>query len=96
MSLLHQVALLAGLVGVPIALLIAGHRVRRSSHRRQRVFWGALVGHVIAGLVALVASVTPPLGWSDTDVVRGAAGVWGLLVLPLMGASIGAFTRSGR
>jgi hypothetical protein len=96
MSLLHQLILLAGLIGVPVVLLIIGHRLRRSSDRRQRVFWGALCGHVVAGLVALVASITPPLGWSEADVVRGAAGVWGLLVLPLIGAGIGAFTRTGR
>ncbi len=94
MNTLHQIVLVIGLAGVPIMLLVAGHRLRRASARRQRVFWGALVGHVVACCAALIASLVPPIGWLGTDLLRGAAGVWGLVVLPLIGVAFGSFTRS--
>jgi hypothetical protein len=95
MSTLHQIALLLGVFGVPLALLLAGRRLRRASIRRQSAFWGAMIGHIVACIVALTASLIPPIGWLSTDTVRGAAGVWALLALPLLGAMLGAFTRSG-
>ncbi len=94
MSTLQQLVLIIGLAGVPLTLLMAGHRLRRESVRRQHAFWGALVGHVLACVVALVASLVPPIGWLGTDLLRGAGGVWGLVVLPLIGAGIGSLTRS--
>jgi hypothetical protein len=94
MSTLHQIVLLVGVAGVPITLLVAGHRLRRESVRRQRAFWGAIVGHVVACVAALFASLSPPIGWLGTDLLRGALGVWGLVVLPLIGAAFGSFTRS--
>lgn len=95
MSGVQQLALVAGLFGVPLALLIAGHRFRRSSSRRRNMFWGALIGHVLGACLALIASVSPPIGWLSSDVFRGAIGVWGLLALPLVGATLGVITRSG-
>jgi hypothetical protein len=96
MSTLHQTLLLVGLVGVPLALLMAGHRLRRGSARRRRAFWGALLGHLVACVAALAASLLPPTAWLATDTLRGAAGVWGLVALPLIGAGIGSFTRLTR
>ena len=96
MSTLHQLLLVIGLVGVPVALLGAGHRLRRASLRRQHAFWGALIGHLLAGAASLTASLAPPTGWQSTDLLRGALGVWALVALPLIGASIGTFTGSRR
>jgi hypothetical protein len=95
MSTPHQVILLLGLFGVPLALLITGHRLKRGSWRRQHAFWGGVAGHLIALVLATWASLVPPIGWQDHDVVRGALGVWSLVVLPIVGATIGA-VRSPR
>ena len=90
MSTLHQVVLILGLFGVPLALLIAGHRLKRTSQRRQYVFWGCVYGHLVALAVAMYASLSPPIGWLSSDIMRGALGVWGLVLLPLAGALAGA------
>ena len=90
-------ALLGGAFGVPAALLWAGHRLRRRSGRWRAAFWGALLGHLVAMPLALAAAVWPPAEWSAADVVRGALGLWALLVLPLLGAGAGALAvRRGR
>lgn len=91
MSPLNQLLLVLGLFIVPLCLLLLGHKVKRAAPRRQRVFWGALAGHVIAGVVALAVSLMPPIGWLPSDVLRGALGVWSLVLLPFAGALIAAF-----
>lgn len=83
-------ALLAGLFGVPALLLIVGHRLRRRSARTQSVFWGALLAHIVAALAALLFSMIPPEGWHSDNFWRGAFTLWALLVLPLIGAGVGA------
>jgi hypothetical protein len=93
-STLHQIALVLGVFGVPLALLVAGRRIRRAPMQRQSAFWGAVIGHVVAAIASLGASLMPPIGWQSADTLRGALGVWGLLALPLLGAVFGAFTRS--
>ncbi len=94
MSTLHQVVLVLGLFGIPLALLMAGHRIKRSSPRRQRVFWGAVTGHLFAAAAALAVSLAPPIGWLPTDTLRGALGIWSLVALPLAGAVVGALRPS--
>ncbi|MBK8250148.1 MAG: hypothetical protein IPK85_22570 [Gemmatimonadetes bacterium] len=94
MSVIHQLLLLVGLFGVPIALLVVGHRIKRESPARQRAFWGAVYGHVAAALLALYASLSPPTGWLPADTVRGALGLWSLVVFPLAGAFLGALRSS--
>lgn len=90
MSTLHQVVLVLGLFGVPLALLIAGHRIKRSTPRKQFVFWGGVWGHLLALALAMYASLSPPIGWLSSDLTRGALGVWSLVLLPLAGALLGA------
>ena len=90
MSTIHQLLFVLGLFGVPTLLLVLGHRVKRRSPRQQRIFWGGVWGHVLALVLAMYASLAPPIGWQATDLVRGALGVWSLVVLPLAGAAIGA------
>lgn len=84
-------AMLVGLFVVPVLLLWSGHRLRRRSSRWQYVFWGALVGHVVAIPIAAIAAMTPPVEWAGSDVLRGALGFWSLLVLPAAGALVGGF-----
>ncbi|MBM4193705.1 MAG: hypothetical protein FJ202_04905 [Gemmatimonadetes bacterium] len=88
---------LIGLLIVPIILLAWGHRIRRASERSQRAFWGAIVGHCVAGVAATIVGVMSPVEWSDTDRLRGFLGLWSLAVLPAAGALIAAaFSRTTR
>lgn len=91
----HFVAFLIGLFGVPIALLAYGHRLRRRTDRQQRVFWGAVVGHCVAGVLAVVWGMIPPEEWTSGETARGLAGYWALFVLPAAGALVGALTPLG-
>ena len=84
------IAFLLGLFGVPIALLFYGHRLRRRPERQRRAFWGAIIGHCIAGTLAVTLGMIPPVAWTSEDTARGFAGLWSLLVLPVGGAVVGA------
>lgn len=92
MSGAMQLALVLGLFGIPVALLMAGHRVRRTTRLHQRTFWGAVLGHCVAAVLALAASLVPPTGWTPGDLLRGGLGVWGLLVFPAAGALLARLT----
>lgn len=83
-------AMLAGIFLVPMALLWAGHRLRRRPPRWRGAFWGALIAHVAMAPVALVAAMSPAAEWAPTDTVRGALGFWSLLVMPVLGGVVGA------
>jgi hypothetical protein len=82
--------LLVGLFGVPLVLLVIGHKLRRRTPRQRSVFWGMLVGYIAGGVLSLVASVTPPEMWASTDAVRGAIGLWVPVIAPAIGAAVGA------
>lgn len=90
------IAFLAGLFGVPIALLAIGHKLRRRSPRTKALFRGAIIGHCIAGVVAVVWGMIPPEAWEPTDAARGFAGLWSLLLLPVLGALVFALTARQR
>ncbi|HEY9230231.1 MAG TPA: hypothetical protein VIP11_26505 [Gemmatimonadaceae bacterium] len=87
---LDLVAMLAGVFGIPIALLLLGHRLRRRTTAWRGAFWGALVAHVVIAPVAMVAAMRPAAEWAPTDAVRGAIGFWSLLLGPALGAIVGA------
>lgn len=81
------------LVGVflgPIALLWAGHRLRRRSSRWRAIFWGALLGYLVGASLSLAASMIPPEMWSAQDTTRGLAGYWALVICPVLGAALGS------
>lgn len=78
------VALLAGLFGVPLVLLVWGHRLREHSARARRAFWGAVAGHGVAAILAVTFGIFPPAEWSESDGVRGFFGLWALLLFPLL------------
>lgn len=86
---LHAIALLAGLFGVPAALLYLGHHLRKRSRTRSRVFWGGVFGYMVGAVLALVAGLAPPEQWSSGEVLRGFFGLWGPLVFPLIGGLVG-------
>jgi hypothetical protein len=91
-------AMLAGLFVVPIWLLWAGHHWRTKSPRTKGAFWGGVIGHTFASLLATIAAMYNPALWSDTDVVRGFLGFWLMLVLGAGGIVVGALygERRGR
>ena len=80
------VIFVVGLFGVPIALLALGHRLRRRSSRARAVFVGAIIGHCVAGMLAVVWGMLPPEAWEPNETGRGFAGLWSMLVFPIVGA----------
>jgi hypothetical protein len=80
-----RLALVAGLFVVPALLLWLGHRLRRATPTRRRVFWGATVGYLAGVLITLVAIHYPPVLWAGSD-WRTAVVHWGMVV----GAAVGA------
>jgi hypothetical protein len=88
-------AMLLGAFVVPAIILWAGHRLRRRSPRWRSAFWGAVVGHVAALVIGLIAGLFPAEHWSDTDYWRGALGLWSFLLLPAIGAGVGVLRPRG-
>jgi hypothetical protein len=87
------VAFLIGLFVVPIVLLWWGHRLRRLDPRRRRAFWGAIVGHLVAGTLAIAFGLITPEAWTAEETMRGFFGLWALLLLPVVGGVAGALTN---
>jgi MFS family permease len=88
----HAQVFLLGLFGVPLALLACGHRIRKRSARARRIFLGAVIGHCLAGCLAITFALTPPEAWTSDQIWRGFAGLWSLLVFPVTGAFVGMAT----
>ena len=82
-------ALLGGLFLVPLLALVVGHRLTRRERPARLAFWGLVVGHTVAALAATAAALYLPVRWTDADAWRGAIGLWGMLVLGLVGGAIG-------
>lgn len=93
---IHLVVFLIGLFVVPIVLLVYGRRIRRRGPGQRALFWGAIAGHCVAVIVAVVLGMIPPEEWTSNDTARGFAGFWSLLVFPIVGALIAAAIRSVR
>jgi hypothetical protein len=93
---LGLVVFLAGLFGVPLVLLQGSHALRKRSPRYRAVFWGAVIGHCVAAVMAVAFAMFPPEAWTSEDTMRGFAGLWSLLLLPAAGALIGALAPRGR
>jgi hypothetical protein len=90
------IVFLAGLFGVPLALLAMGHRFRRRGSRVRAMFWGAVLGHCVAGVLAVTWGMIPPEAWEPGETARGFAGLWSLLVFPVAGAALAALTAQRR
>ena len=87
---MDRIALLLGLFAVPAFLLWAGHHWRYRRAAVRGAFWGGLVAHTIAALLATVAGLYRPAEWAPGDIWRGFLGFWSMLVLFAIGAAIGA------
>jgi hypothetical protein len=88
------IALLLGLFVVPLVLLAAGHRLRERSTRVRGAFWGGVVGHSIAAIIAVTAMHWPPVIW--TGEVRTALALWSMLLGGVLGMLIGGLRGSRR
>ena len=84
---------LLGLYVMPLVLLAWGHKIRRLSPKSRRAFWGAIIGHCAAGVLAMTLGMIPPESWTSEETVRGFFGLWSLLTLPLIGGAVGALTH---
>ena len=85
-------AFLLGLYVLPLVLLWMGHHLKRRSPRTKGAFWGAVIGHCVAGIVALVAGMMVPEEWTAQEQLRGFLGLWALLIFPVAGGLTGALT----
>lgn len=85
----HILAFIIGLYIVPLALLAVAHKLRRRAPRTRAVFRGAIVGHIVAAIVATTWGMIPPETLTPQETARGAASLWTLLLFPLAGAAIG-------
>lgn len=83
-----RIALVAGLFLVPAVLLWLGHRLRRQTDVRRRVFWGATIGYLLGMLITLVTIHYPPVLWAGAG-WRTAVVHWGMLVGAVLGAAVG-------
>ena len=81
-----MLALLVGLFVVPLGLLALGHRLRRRGPAHRAVYWGGLIGYLVAALAAMWVGMVPAAEWSESDTVRGLLGYWGLIIGPVAGA----------
>jgi hypothetical protein len=87
-------AFIIGVYIVPVALLAWGHKIRRLGPRSRRAFWGAIIGHCIAGTAAITWGMIPPESWTAADTARGFFGLWAMLLLPIAGGIGGALTAT--
>jgi hypothetical protein len=87
---LNIIVFIVGLFGIPIALLAYGHRLRKRGERQRNMFWGALFGHCIAGILAVTFGMIPPEAWTAEETARGFMGLWSLLLLPAAGGLLAA------
>jgi hypothetical protein len=85
-----RLAMLLGLFAAPVFLLWAGHHWRHTGRRLRGAFWGGIIAHTIAALLATAAGVLWPMEWDGADRWRGFFGFWSMLVLFIIGAVIGA------
>jgi len=91
-----RLALLVGLFAVPAFLLWAGHHWRHRSAPVRGAFWGGLIAHTLAALIATAAGLYRPAEWEASDHSRGFFGLWSMLVFFLVGATIGAIVNTRR
>jgi NAD/NADP transhydrogenase beta subunit len=85
-----NLALILGLFVVPTFLLLLGHRLRERSSRQRGAFWGGVIGHTVAVIVAVVAMHWPPVLW--TSDARAFLVFFTMLVGGVLGAAVGALS----
>ena len=91
--MIGRLAMLLGLFAAPVFLLWAGHHWRHTGARVRGAFWGGIIAHTVAALLATAVGIIWPFAWDATDRWRGFLGFWGMLVFFLIGAGIGALVN---
>lgn len=91
-----QVSLLLGLFAVPAVLLWLSGRLHRRPLMVRGIFWGALIGHSAAIIVATVAAMYTPVVWTEADVIRGVLAWGSMLLAGFIGAGAGAWIAYAR
>lgn len=82
--------MLVGMFLAPAVMLGVGHRLRKRSPAVRGAFWGAVIGHSLAILAMLGASLFPPVGWTEGASGRVFAVYWSLLLGAMLGGLLGA------
>jgi uncharacterized membrane protein len=85
--IMARIALLIGLVFVPLALLALGHRLRERTRAQRGAFWGGVIGHSAAVLIAVTALHYPPMLWTTDE--RVLIAFWSMLLGGTVGAAAG-------
>lgn len=88
-----RAAFLTGLLIVPGVLLWLGHRLRDRSPAQRGAFWGGVIGHTIAVMIAITLLHYPPQ--MGTGAVRSAIAMWVMLLGAAAGAVLGAIRGRG-
>ena len=83
------IAFLGGMIAVPALLAWAGHKLRSRSGVVRGLFWGGVIGYVVAMIAFFAAAFAPPVLWPDAS-LRQLVVYWGLLAGAGAGAAIGA------
>jgi uncharacterized membrane protein YkvI len=83
-----RIAFLIGLLVVPAILLWLGHRLRDRSPAQRGAFWGGVIGHTMALIIAITLLHYPPVMWSGA--LRAAIAMWVMLLGAAAGAALGA------
>ena len=91
---IHHLALLLGLFGIPVLALAIGFKFRKQGPRARAIFWGAIIGHTLATVLASVAAIWPPRVPGPEDDVRSAMILWLLLLGGIAGALIALARRA--
>lgn len=87
--IVQSLALLLGLFGVPVLLMVMGHRLRGRSRAHKRRFWGGAFGYVVGILIAVSAMLLPPVYWGSEEFLRSLLVHWSMLGGGLMGVLSG-------
>ena len=90
---MNVLALLTGIVLVPVGALVLGRRFRHRSPRQRTLFWGLLTGYGVAVIAVSVALLLDPVHWDGDASWRSAMAWWGLSVGAFLGALTGAAWR---
>ena len=88
-----RLAFLTGLLIVPGVLLWLGHRLRDRSPAQRGAFWGGVIGHTTAIIIAMTLLHYPPQMWTGA---RSAVAMWVMLLGGVFGALLGALRARGR
>lgn len=91
--IIGRYALVIGLLVVPAVLVWLGHRLRDRTPAQRGAFWGGVIGHTLALLVALLALHFPPVLWSGG--VRSLIAFWLMIIGAAAGALVGALRARG-